>query len=181
MGSLKGCQNRNRYPLPHPKVNFLYKEKEWDPWRKGSRILQGCCGKWNPFPLQQSQDEFPIGGRGMGWILQGLCGKGYHYVRQCSLPLTKGKKKVMFISSLAKRLLFLCVHEVFFSQNEYLDLVLNIVVKIRMCSQFMFPITTNNLCTNIPLHNLFLVHIGETKHSFTLHRGFEDWSMSIIK
>jgi hypothetical protein len=79
-------------------VNFLYKEKEWDPWRKGSGILQGCCGKWNPFPLQQSQDEFPIGGRSMGWILQGLCGKGYHYVRRkCSLALTKGKKKVMFI------------------------------------------------------------------------------------
>jgi hypothetical protein len=30
------------------------------------------------------------------------CGKGYHYVRKCSLSLTKGKKKVMFISSLAK-------------------------------------------------------------------------------
>jgi hypothetical protein len=56
-----------------------------------------------------------------------------------------------------------------------LDLVFNIVGKIMMCSQFMFPITTNNLCINIPLHNLFLGHIGRTlKHSLLcIEEGLE--------
>jgi len=47
------------------------------------------------------------------------CGKGYHYVSKMVLfPLTKGKKKAMFISSLTKKKLFVFLHEVFFSQNE---------------------------------------------------------------
>ncbi len=128
--------------------------------------------------LSSSRGEFPIGGRGVGCfkgvVGKGIdflssnpntnfleeegardpsqpgCGKGDHYIRKCSLPLTKEKKKkVMFISSLAKDYCS-SFYMKLFSQNEYLDLVLNIVVQIIMvCSQFMFPITTNNQCTNM--------------------------------
>jgi hypothetical protein len=39
----------------------------------------------------------------MGSFTTRLWKRGDHYIRKCSsLPLTKGKKKVMFISSLAK-------------------------------------------------------------------------------
>jgi hypothetical protein len=47
----------------------------------------------------------------------------------------------------------------------------------------MFPITTNNLCINIPppLHNLFLGHIGQTKNSLLCIEGFGDLSIEYYK
>jgi hypothetical protein len=112
-------------PLRLKEVAFLSKV-EFPIGTRGSGISQGLW-KQESLSSPPSQGEFPIGARGVGSfkgvVGKGIdflssnpkmnfleeegawdpsqpgCGKGDHYIRKCSsLHLTKGKKKVMFIS-----------------------------------------------------------------------------------